>query len=335
MANPDFDTIATATLQRFDRTLSDNIFRSTPTLDLMRRLKGIHTGGRSNVKPLLIGENNTFDWYDGYDVLPCKPQEGLTSAEFKDAMASESISICGREELENRGTPQLISLLRAKTLQAQRTMQKKMNYNLINSGAYQPGRGMTGGNGKAIIGIEGLVNWRRYPELGGIDASRPNCAFWRSRIDDAGFWDAQLAGEEPPAPVPLKQSDLEDMMDCLTDGGDAPDFILMSKTLYQAYRSMLQPQYFTTQRNTGDIPFDNLELFGATVFWDHDVAEDTIYFLNSDYIEFECESGRDFATTDFRVPTNQDSKCAFLLFKGQVCTNNRSKHGMICNRRPC
>jgi len=335
VANPDFDTIAATTLRRYSSTLADNIFRATPTLDLMRRIKGTHTGGRSNVKPILYGENNTFDWYDGYDTLPCKPQDGITAAEYKDAMASESISICGREELENRGTSQLINLLRAKTLQAERTMQKKMNNYLINSGAYQPGRGMMGGNGQAIIGLEGLINWKRFPWLGGIDGSRADCAFWRGRVDDCGYWDAKLAGEEPPPPCPLKQSDLEDMYDCLSDGADAPDFILMSKELFQAYRSMLQGQYFTQDRGTGNIPFESLMLFGAMVFWDHDVPPDTIYFLNSMYIEFECESGRDFSTSNFRIPQNQDSKCAYIFFKGQICTNNRSKHGMMCNRRPC
>lgn len=335
MANPDFDTIASTTLKRYNPTLADNIFRSTPTLDLMRRIKGTHTGGTSIVKPILHGENNTFDWYDGYDTLPCKPQGGLTAAEYKDVMASESVSICAREELENRGTSQLINLLQAKTLQAQRTMQKKMNYSLINSGSYQPGRGMKGGNGQAIIGLDGLINWKQYPQLGGINSNDPSCQFWRSRVDDAGYWDAKEAGETPPEPVPLKQADLEDMYDCLSDGSDAPDYILMSKEMFQSYRSMLQGQYFTQDRTMGNIPFDSLKLFGADVFWDHDVQPDTIYFLNSNYLDFECEAGRDFVFDDFRVPVNQDSKCAFMFFKGQLCTNNRSKHGMLCNRRPC
>ena len=210
-----------------------------------------------------------------------------------------------------------------------------MNYALIHSGAYQPGRGLIGGNGQAIIGLEGLINWRRYPVLGGIDASQQSCAFWRSRIDDGGYWEAVVAGEEPPPPRPLKQAAMEDMYDCLTDGSDAPDFILTSKELFQAYRSMLQGQFMTQDRSVGNVPFDSLRLFGADVFWDHDVPADTMYFLNSNYLDFECEEGRDFVTSNFREPTNQDSRCAYIFFKGQLCTNNRSRHGMICNVRPC
>lgn len=336
MANSDFDTIASTTLRAYDRSLADNIFKSTPTLDLMRRIKANHTGGRSHVKPILYGKNNTFSWYTGYDTLPCKPQEGITAAEYIDAMASQSISLCSREELENRGTSQLINLLRAKVMQAEKSMICEMNEVLINGGAYQGNRGMSGDRqgGEGLIGIEGILNWKRYPKLGGIDASRPDCAFWRSYMDDGGYWDAKEAGEEVPL-VPFKLADLEDAYDCLTDGGDHPNVILMSKDLYQSYRRMLQPQYMQPTRAVANIGFDSLEFFGATVMWDHDVPADTIYLLNTDYLEFSCESSREFSTSDFRVPQNQDSKCAFIFFKGHLCTNNRSKHGMLCNRKPC
>lgn len=336
MANPDWDTHASTTLKCYQNTLADNIFKSTAMLELARRIKTTHTGGLSLVKPLLYGKNNTFKFYSGYDTLPCKPVEGITAAEYKDAMASESISICGREELENSGDKQLINLLQTKVMQAERSMAEQMNHLVINGGSYQGNRGMTGDadGGRGLIGIEGIVNSKLYPQLGGIDGSRPDCAWWNSYCDDAGYWEAKEAGEVAEA-VPFKLRDLENAYDCLTDGSDHPDIILMSKELYQSYRSMLQPQYMQPSRTNANIGFDSLSLYGATVIWDHAVQDDTIYLLNTKYLSYDVDSRRDFATTNFRVPDNQDSKCAYILWKGQMCTNNRSKHGIICNRRPC
>jgi hypothetical protein len=55
----------------------------------------------------------------------------------------------------------------------------------------------------------------------------------------------------------------------------------------------------------------------------------TVFFTNSQSLEYFVESDTDFDTTDFVRPENQDAVTAQILWMGQVCVNNRRKNGVL------
>ena len=55
----------------------------------------------------------------------------------------------------------------------------------------------------------------------------------------------------------------------------------------------------------------------------------TEFYLNTRAIEYIVDTETDWIQTPFMTPSNQDATVAHLLWMGQVCLNNRRKHGVM------
>ena len=107
-------------------------------------------------------------------------------------------------------------------------------------------------------------------------------------------------------------------------------------------------QYIINDKKTVDIlgGGDALAFRGSMIFWDELTPDpetpyvpfdatgtaataSTIYFVNSDTMEFIVESETDFDTTDFIRPENQDASVAQILWMGATGCNNRRKNGVV------
>lgn len=334
MGNPDFDTLATSTLRKYMGEFEDQIFKARPFLAWLQSKSRMNCqGGRSVVKELLEGENNTVTSFSCYDLLPCTPQKGLTAAEFTWSQYAVSIIICGLEEKMNSGPGENINLLRMKTYQAQESKKKRLARDLMLSDG-------TGNGGKDVAGLDVLVgNANHHPVYGGIDGSKPDCSYWQSWWDDAGYQDAIDEGLDPAEhapPKPLTWRDIANALDCIScaDPSDMPDLILTSKELYQGLRSTLEPHVMQTNPDMAKLGFSSIMYMGVTIMWDPDVPADTVWLLNSKYIDLVTLRGGWMEPTPFQKPHNQDARCSHILCCFTLCTNKRSAHGRLCNRKP-
>lgn len=327
MSNPDFDEIAATTLQEYAPTLEDQCFRNQPFMFWLTqagRCKPF-TGGRSIVCPLLVGDNSTCTTYAGYDTIPVTPQKGITAAEFYLKQAACSISLCGFEECVNQGAQEVIDLMDAKLMQAQETLTEHFNRMFILSNG-------KGNNGKDWNGLANLIGNRfRSPIAGNIDGSDPACEYWQSEIDDGGLGEAILNGDPKPPPRALTLKDMARMFNNVSNGTDQTDLILMSQDMFEAYECLLQPNQMFTNTQAADAGFQSLTYKGVAIMWDHFVPDDTIYFLNSKYIELRKKMDRWFSVTPFIQPVNQDARYAQIRMFGQLIIKNRKRQGVMCN----
>ena len=127
MSNPNFDTLLSTTLDNYRETLTDNVFNSRPVLfHLMEknRLRML-SGGNKIVEPLIYDEGQAGS-YGEWEQLTITPQDGITAAEFDWKSLYATIAISGLEEAKNSGEEQVISLLEAKTMQAEQTLKTKI-----------------------------------------------------------------------------------------------------------------------------------------------------------------------------------------------------------------
>lgn len=328
MANDKFDDLITTTLQCYLPTMYEQIFSCRPFFFWLRdKAKVQLQGGRSIVVPLMYQPNNTIMSYQNYDTLNTKPQKGFTAAEYNWKQVAASISLCGAEEAMNRSKAEAIDILDAKVTQTRESLIEWLDQMMILSDG-------TGNNGKDPCGLEGIIG---TGELGGIDGNDPNCAWWRSFVDDAGYSAAKAEGLDPAVAAPpkvLNMKDLGNAIDCISCGNDTPDLILMSKELYQGYRAQLQPQLIQQNSKMADMGFPNLMYMGTTIMWDAYVPEDTVYLLNSKYLMLKCMEGRWFSNTEFVRPHNQDSRVALIFLMFELCTCERRRLGKLCNRIP-
>lgn len=335
MANPDFNDLATSTLRKYMGQFEDNIFKARPFLAwLETKTRKSCQGGRTVVKEILHTENNAVNSYSCYDLLPCTPQKPLTAAEFDWSQYSTPITICGLEEKINSGQWSNIDMLKSRTYQAEQSMKKRLGRDLLLSDG-------SGNDGKDVTGLEVLIgNKYHNPVYGGIDGSKAQCAYWQSYWDDACWTEAKLAGEDPAVaapPKPLTFDDISEVLDCIScnDPMDMPDLILMSKELYRGLRGSFEA---TVQQDKNDdmarLGFQNMMYMGVTIMWDPDVPTDSVYFINSRYLDLVVLQDGWMNVRPFQTPYNQDARCAHILACFLLCTSKRNAHGRLCNRKP-
>lgn len=127
-----YDALLTTTLRNYRPTLVDNAFQDIPLYYWLKRKNLVKRkkGGYEIMVPLIYGHNNTVKHYSGYDLLDVTPQEGITTARYKWHSIAVSISISGDEEADNSGEHQLINLLEAKTMQAEKSLNTEINDNI-------------------------------------------------------------------------------------------------------------------------------------------------------------------------------------------------------------
>jgi hypothetical protein len=65
------DSVLATTLAKYSPTLSDNIFKSSPTLFKIyeKGRKEVIDGAEGLVEPLMYEVNSTFGWYSGYGII--------------------------------------------------------------------------------------------------------------------------------------------------------------------------------------------------------------------------------------------------------------------------
>jgi hypothetical protein len=323
VANDDFDTRAATTLRKYAKTLEDNFFESRPLLAWLESRKQDWTGGRTIVQPLMYAGNDTVGSYSDYDVLPITAQAGISAAEFVSSQYAGAVNISGREEYENRGAEQVISLLDAKVTQLEESLGATFSSHLITNGTSSTNQGRTGvGNsGKDCIGLMGIVDSDTYPWLGGIDGSQAENLFWNAYIDDNGG-----------TSIPLALSAINLAYQRVGDGSYRPDLLLTSEDLYLAILETLQPNQVFENPKMASIGFDSIAYMGLTIMADPDVPDGNCILTSSKHLNLRTIGGRWFSFTDFVRPERGDSRSSQCLSAFQLTTGNRRRHGLISNR---
>jgi len=329
LGNVNFNTLITSTLQHHRSQLSDNI-TNNQALFAMLRSHGFVTemdGSRNIVENLLVGENSTVRSYDGYDIFDVSPQEGITAAEYEWKQLGGAVTISGREEFQNSGSKsRIFGLLQAKIRQLEISMQLELNRQLFGDGTGNGGKDLTGLN----IAVEDGGAWSTF---GNIDSSDALNTFWRNQwADFSGTSFETVSGKSTEG---VKQ--LRTLVNKASRGKDRPTLIITSREVYEAYIATLEDRRRFTDGKLGDLGFDNVLFDGIPLVWDDDIetddttAEFSAFILNSNYIKFVIGKGRNFATSPFVTPGNQDARTSKVLLYANLVLNNRARHARLTN----
>lgn len=336
-----FDAFLTATLEKYRSTLADNIFRSNVTLAQLDRNDMIkrQSGGNKIVQPLMYGENSTVSSYHGYEELDTTPQDGITAAEFDWKQIAGTVSISRRERRLNSGEEQLLNLLEKKIQQAEMSMEQSVNEQLINSFS-------EGNNGKDLTPVPLMVHASPSTSaanpVGEIDGSTSDASWWRNQSVDSSASDTDTL-----------ISELYRVYNLCARGGmnSRPDLMLADQETFEMYELGLDQRQRYINEDMADLGFENLRLKGGIIAWDEVIPEantDTVfdtssdfsdsnpatgsvYFLNSDFMEFVVDSETEFISTGFEKPVNQDAFVSQILFMGNMTISNRRKFGVLHN----
>jgi len=311
--NPDFNAILSTTLQNYQPTLVDNIFKDLVLLNHLneRGRVQVEDGGTSIVEPLMYAVNNTVSSYSGYDAIDLTPQDGISAAEYSWKQIAASIAISGIEEAKNRGTEAIIKLLNAKIQQAEMSLKTSVNDMLFSNG--------TGNGGKDFNGLANIVGTQNNT-VGGIDASANT------------WWNPTQATTMGAA---LSLVNMADVYNRASKGSDVPDLIITNHSLFEEYESLLTPNVRYQDVSKANAGFTNLMFKQTPIVFDLALATDAtdapMYFLNTKYLKLTGMTGYWFTTTQFQNGTvaGVDARYALVMAYGELTCSNRSRQGYI------
>ena len=307
MSNPNFDALLSTTLANYRDQLTDNVFSDrvlTNHLMTNGRIRMVN-GGTKIVEPLIYGQNTTVASYSGYDAISLTAQTGITAAEYEWKQYAASIAISGIEEAKNNGEQEIINLLEAKIMQAEESMREGFNTMFFADG--------TGNSGKDWNGLGNLIEYGNT--VGGINSATAGNEYWRS-------YEENTAGA-------LTLAQMATAYNSVSVGNDRPDLVLTTRTLFEKYESLLQPQLRYTDTKTADAGFQNLLFKAAPVVYDTAAPAGNMFFINSKYLTLVGHSGKWFQQTQFVRPENLDARYALIMCYGNLTCRNRKKQGKL------
>jgi len=309
--NPDFNSLLSTTLQNYQPTLVDNIFKDLVLLNHLneRGRVRVEEGGTQIIEPLMYAVNDTVATYSGYDAIDLTPQEGISAAEYDWKQMAASIAISGIEEAKNRGTEAIIKLLNAKIMQAEMSLKTTLNEQLYGSASA----------GTDFNGLGNIVATQNNT-VGGIDAS-------------SNTWWNPTQGTTMGATLALHN--MADVYNRASKGSDVPDLIVTNNSLFEKYESLLTNNVRYQDVSKANSGFQNLMFKQTPVVFDLELATDStdapMYFLNTKYLKLTGLNGYWFTTTDFMNGTvaGVDARYALVLAYGQLTCSNRQRQGYL------
>ena len=301
------DTLLSTTLSKYRKSIADNIFTRIPLFNWLKSKSLTKlNGGASIIVPLMYAKNSTAAPYSGYGIINTTPQEGITAAQYIWSQYAATVSLSGLEISQNKGDSALISLLDAKVKQAEMSLRDKLDIDLWASTQATNG----------LLNLPSVVD--TTTTIGNVSKSANS--WWQAQVTASGSFAARgLSDFRNTYNTILNQS---------VDGSTV-DFMIGAQLPFEYYEASLQPQQRFANADMASAGFETVKYKAATMTFDTNAPSGTVFFLRSENLNLTVHTDRNFLTTPFIQPTNQDAKVAQILFMGQVVSDNIRKLGKL------
>ena len=320
-----FNEMVSTTLRNRRGRITGNVENGNVLLGWLRRRGNIDPadGGRELVEELSYAENDTFKWYEGYEVLDITPQSVIGHARFPWKQGALSISASGGELAQNSGKEALIRLAKGRTVNAEESMVNNLGIGVYSNGAANGGKQMQG----LQVAVPDDPTTGVY---GGIDRSEQT--FWQSQTDDAS---TVFSSQTSASVLALMQAMWLNIVSAPgPQGGNAgPDLLVAGVNAFTTYWNSLTADQRFTNPDTAVRGFQSLEFAGpqgkAPLFFDPQCDTNRMYFLSTKFIKYRPHKNRNMSWSDERHSQNQDSSVTLLFWMGNMTLSNAGRQGVI------
>jgi hypothetical protein len=290
---------------------------------LLNRLKSkgnIKTvsGGYELVFPTDYDENDTYQRFNGLDLLNTNVNEILTSTRYPWQQIALHIVSSGRELRMNSGEEKMIDLVMAKKKNAMRTAQNQFSIDLYSTGALT---NQIGGLGQ-IITTDGTGT------VGGIVSG--TYTWWKNK-----FLDNHLTSTTTPslADSTILKGDMNAMWLLLARGSDKPDLIVSSHDFFAMYEVAEQDKQRYTDEGLAKAGFTGYKYKGADVIFDSNsnfgTTAEKMYFLDTSYLYLVQHREAKWTMDEEKKPINQDAVVVPMYWMGNLVCTRRAAQGVI------
>lgn len=298
--------VLNTTLADYSSKLVDNAYNSNVELKLLNQYKQTVDGGGSIVRPLIESQQDDGGFYLGADVLNNAQTNSLTMVEYKWQNAYEPIQLTRDEERQNSGSEhKILDLVATKTMLSEKAIAKRMSQALSIPVA---------GAGN-LIDLSTLVGTGTLGSIAGATDT-----FWQATSTTSGAFATQGL------------TDMNTTYYAVSSGAneDNPTHIITTKSIFQKYEQTRLP---LERISNGDLSanagFKNLTFKGTPIMYGNFISSGVMYMLNMNYIQLVVDSATDMITTPFITPTNQTVRVAYILWRGNMVTDNRRRQAKL------
>ena len=327
MASPNatYTELVTTTLENRRGRLTDNVENANVLLAWLKKRGNINlaAGGRTLVEELAYRENDTFAWYDGFELINIAPQQVFSAAEYTPKQYAGSVTISGAEMAMNSGREQMIPLMTSRIDNAEDSAM-----NGVAIAAYSNG---SADGGKQLQGL--LLNIANDPTSGTVGGiPRDQFAFWQNQFKDA----ATVFSNKTSGGVQALMREI--LLECVAAPGpqgarNAVDLIVAGTNAFDTFWGSLTEIQRITSASEGVAGFESVAFSGPggkrPVFYDPVCGTNQMYFLSSRYMKYRPYRNRNFITSDERSSINQDAVVVLMLFMGNMTMSNAGRQGVI------
>lgn len=311
MSNPlgiptTIDTAVLSTsLADYQKRLVDNVYNAVVILRLCNEAgnKKMINGGVSIVETIIRDKQNAGGFYLGADVLNNTQVNTTTLLEYRWQNAYEPIVINRDEERQNSGDMhKIIDLVGTKIQLSERAINDRMDQALSTPVS----------EANNLNDLETIVNTGTLGTVAGATDT-----FWQSTVTASGAFATQGLSDMTTATYQVSSA----------ANVDNPTHYITNKTIFQKFEQTRLPlERISNGVMSANAGFTNLTFKGKPVIYGNNIGSGLLFGLNMNYIYLAVDSETDFVTTPFISPTNQTIKVAYILWRGNLLTNNRRRH---------
>jgi hypothetical protein len=140
--------------------------------------------------------------------------------------------------------------------------------------------------------------------------------FWQSTVTTSGSFATQGLSDMTTAYYAVSSAEAE----------ENPDILITNKTVFQKFEQTRLPlERIANGTLSANAGFENLSFKGKTLTYGNNISSGLLFGLNRNYVYLAVDSATDMITTPFVTPVNQTVKVAYILWRGQLVTNNRRR----------
>lgn len=297
-----YDQISAITQKKFLPKLYDNVFNSNPLLQRHRKKSyELLDGGTSVMVPLNYAAPTATGWYAGADTLNVNDNDQITSAEYSWKQLYTNITILRSDELKNSGDSQIISLVKSKVKIAEKNME-----DLLGTGIFSNAT-----DAKSIVGLRQILSASNT--IGGISQSANT--WWAAQVDSTT--------------TTLTMAAMQTLFNLCTIGSWAPTVAVSTRSIFNSYYALLQPQQRFQDSKSAEGGFQSLMFNGIPVLPDSHCPTGYLVMLNEDYLHLFAHKEEDMRFEPFAKPVNQNLKLAKIYWMGAYGTSNARLQGAL------
>lgn len=345
-APPNFNSVATATLQNVNGEVVDNIYNAFPMLAKMRAEGGFktRTGGKRIDVNIVWQTQDTAgagaQSFSGYDQVNVQPAELFTNSFANWKNIHVPVTFSEEEVAQNRGKAEIFNMIAEKKKIAIREGQNKLTTVLFSDG--------TGNGGKDPSGLKDIIRIDPTTSTAVQNINQSTYSVWRNKANaniDAGITGSALTSTSTVSATAYFNRIISNQRNNCSRGSalksERPNLGITTQVLFETYKNSLldKVRYPGDGSNAKNLGTDEYVMFeGMPIIWDPALSTETInsitgtsriYLINTNYLNVVTDEGYDWKQFPFMSPVDQYASVGKMMWRGNLIVTDRSRQGVV------